>query len=271
MMCSIAIAIIIYLVVDLQISGTLNYKLIFTFVLFVFLTVWGIWDYTRQFARMKQQEEEIKMYQLYIQPLEALVKEIRAKQHEFDNHINAIHNMHYMIDDYEELVKSQSEYMKDIVSHEEREYLPLLKISDKVLAGFLYSKLVSAPENVKTKLQVQKLELISRVSISYLVEIIGTLVDNAYEACDEKYCHVYIYIDSEEDRLIFEVQNEYPSLKFGEFEKFFEQGYSTKAKDGSRGNGLYQAKKLTEKLGGELTVGEVKIDNENYISFKVML
>ena len=41
-------------------------------------------------------ENEIRSYQMYIKPLEELVREIRARQHEFDNHMNAILNMHYM-------------------------------------------------------------------------------------------------------------------------------------------------------------------------------
>ena len=48
-------------------------------------------------------ENEIRSYQMYIKPLEELVREIRTRQHEFDNHMNAILNMHYTIDNYEDL------------------------------------------------------------------------------------------------------------------------------------------------------------------------
>ena len=46
-------------------------------------------------------ENEIRSYQMYIKPLEELVREIRARQHELDNHMYAILNMHYMIDNYD--------------------------------------------------------------------------------------------------------------------------------------------------------------------------
>lgn len=269
--CAMSLLILIYLVVDLRISGTLNYKEIFVFILFVIITVWGILDYSRQFEVLKRQEEELKMYQLYIHPLEELVNNIRIKQHEYDNHTNAILNMHLTIDNYDELVKAQSNYIEGVVKQSERKYLPLLKISDKVLAGFLYSKLVNAPKHVETRLYIQSLELISPLSESHLIEMIGTLVDNAYEACDSKYCHVNIYLDSLDDHIVFEIQNEYPCLKLGELSKFFEPGYTTKATDGSRGYGLYQAKKLVDQFGGELTVGSVEVDGVNYISFKVVL
>jgi len=266
-----SLLLLIYLAVDQRISGTLNYKVIIVFVLVVIVIIWGIWDYTRQYEVLKRQEEELKMYQLYIHPLEELVKEIRIKQHEFDNHINAILNIHLTIDNYDELVKAQSDYIESAVKNSERKYLPLLKISDKVLAGFLYSKLVNAPKDVETRLYIRNLEIISPLSESHLIEIIGTLVDNAYEACDSKYCHVNIYLDSQDDHIVFEIENQYPCLKLGELGKFFERGYTTKAVDGSRGYGLYHAKKLVEQFGGEITVGSVNVEEQNYISFKVVI
>ena len=94
--------------------------------------------------------------------LEELVKEIRAKQHEFDNHLNAILNMHLTIDNYEELVAKQSEYITENAREDDsRKYLPLLKISDKILAGFIYSKIVRAPEYVQTDIRVWNKEIVS--------------------------------------------------------------------------------------------------------------
>ena len=92
-------------------------------------------------------ENEIRSYQMYIKPLEELVREIRARQHEFDNHMNAILNMHYMIDNYDELVKAQSEYIKELYTEDSRQLIALLKISDKILAGFLFNRKVLLAEN----------------------------------------------------------------------------------------------------------------------------
>lgn len=269
--CALSLVGILYLIIDLIISGTLNYKMIIAYSLFVLVIIWGVRDWSHYYTVTKRQEEELKMYRLYVQPLEELVKEIRMKQHEFDNHTNAILNMHLTIDNYDELVEAQSAYIKEAVREGDRKYLSLLKINDKVLAGFLYSKLVSAPKYVKTELYIKSLEIMSQLSESHLIEIIGTLVDNAYEACDENYRHVNIYIDSQNDRLIFEIENESQYLKVGEISKFFIKGYSSKAEDGSRGYGLYQAKKLVEQFGGEITVSCVEREQRNYISFKVVI
>ena len=109
-------------------------------------------------------ENEIRSYQMYIKPLEELVREIRTRQHEFDNHMNAILNMHYTIDNYDDLVKAQSEYIKEMYTENSRQLISLLKISDKILAGFLYSKILSAKSYIKIDLEVKSLDIISSIS-----------------------------------------------------------------------------------------------------------
>lgn len=185
-LCTISLLIGLYLVIDLMLSGTLNIKLIIVFILVMTGIIWGVVDWKISSDLIRNQENELKMYQLYIQPLEELVKEIRARQHEFDNHINAILNMHLTVDNYEELVEKQSQYILETRRDSASKFLPLLRISDKVLAGFLYSKIVSSPENVDTDVEVRNWQILSRISEHSLIEIVGVLVDNAYEAAAEQ-------------------------------------------------------------------------------------
>lgn len=270
--CAIALLVSVYLVVDFLISGTFDYRVFVMFLLMVVVIIWGIIDWRRNYIMMQQKETELRLYQHYILPLEELVKEIRAKQHEFDNHLNAILNMHLTVDNYEELVSSQAEYIREVVKDDDtRQYLPLLKISDKVLAGFLYSKIVRTPSYVKTEVEVKNLEIISGISEHHLIEIVGTLVDNAYEACTEELNRVIMEIDSENDRLVFVIKNRMKNVKLEDIGRFFEKGYSTKSGDKKRGFGLYNAKLLTERYGGEITVGTDFIDEKNYIYFKVVV
>ena len=75
---------------------------------------------------------------------------------------------------YEELVAKQSEYITEIAREDDsRKYLPLLKISDKILAGFIYSKIVRAPEYVRTDIRVWNKEIVSGISEHHLIEIVG--------------------------------------------------------------------------------------------------
>lgn len=270
--CGIALLVSVYLVIDFLVSGTFDYRVFIMFLLMVVVVVWGIVDWRSNYILMQQKETELRLYQHYILPLEELVKEIRAKQHEFDNHLNAILNMHLTIDNYAELVERQSEYIRGVVRDDDsRKYLSLLKISDKVLAGFLYSKIVRAPAYVKTEVEVRNLETISGISEHHLIEIVGTLVDNAYEACTEELNRVIMEIDSENDRVVFVIKNRMRNVKLEDIGKFFEKGYTTKEGEGKRGLGLYRAKLLTERYGGEITVGTDFIDERNYIYFKVVV
>lgn len=270
--CVVALLVSLYLGLDFLISGTFDYRVFIMFLLMVVVVIWGILDWRTNYLLMKQKETELRMYQLYIQPLEELVKEIRAKQHEFNNHLNAILNMHLTIDNYDELVARQAEYITLAAKDDEsRMYLPLLRISDKVLAGFLYSKIVRAPSFVRTEVEVKNLEIISGISEHHLIEIVGTLVDNAYEACTEELNRVIMEVDSENDKLVFVVKNRMRNVKLEDIGRFFEKGYSTKSSDGKRGLGLYNAKMLTEKYGGEITVGTDFIEKRNYICLKVVV
>lgn len=271
-LCTISLVIGLYLVTDLMFSGTLNVKMIIVFILVMTGIIWGAADWKMSSDLIRNQEKELKMYRLYIQPLEELVKEIRARQHEFDNHINAILNMHLTVDNYEELVEKQSQYILEIRRDSASKFLPLLRISDKVLAGFLYSKIVSSPENADTDVEVRNWQILSRTSEHSLIEIVGVLVDNAYEAVSETGGRVRIFLDSREDKMVFEILNEYRRISFEELERFFENGYTTKdSKNGRRGVGLARVKSLIQKADGEITVAQEMIEEKNYIHITVVI
>ena len=270
--CVLALLVSVYLVVDFLVTKTFDLRIFLMFLLLTVVVIWGIADWRKNYLIMQKQESELKLYQHYIQPLEELVKEIRIKQHEYDNHMNAILNMHLTVDNYEELVMRQSEYITEVIrDNDSRQYLPLLRISDKVLAGFLYSKIVRTPDFVKTEVDVKSLEIISGVPEHHLIEIVGTLVDNAYEACTEEKNHVMMEIDSENDRLVFAIKNQIEDTRLGEIGRFFEKGYSTKDDEKKHGFGLYNAKTLIKKYKGDIFVCTDKIDDKNYICMRVVV
>ena len=109
--CVMALIIAVYLIVDLYLSHTLDIKVIILFGILLAVIFFGWWDWLANYSILKRQEEELKIYKLYIHPLEELTKDIRARQHEFDNHMNAVLNMHVTIDNYDELVAAQK-YMR---------------------------------------------------------------------------------------------------------------------------------------------------------------
>lgn len=267
--CILALIISVYLIVELYLSQTLDVKVIALFLILLLVIIFGLWDWISNYSVLKKQEEEIKIYKLYIQPLEELTKNIRARQHEFDNHMNAILNMHVMINDYDELVKAQSAYCKEIYQEKTPCNPALLRISDKILAGFLYSKIISAPSYVDIELNVLCQQIITSISEHSLVEIIGTLTDNAFEAATPELNKVEIVLDSKDDKLIFTIKNQVKDLTLPQVTTFFQRGYSTKKNREGRGLGLYQANQIVKRHGGELTVELNEVAQYQEIVFRL--
>ena len=252
--CVLALIVAVYLLIDLYASRTLDIKVIILFVIIFSVIIFGLLDWRQNYAILRRQEQELKIYKLYIQPLEELTKDIRARQHEFDNHMNAILNMHVMIDNYDELVAAQSAYGKEIYGDRVRSNPALLRISDKILAGFLYSKMISAPDYVNIDLQVLSREIVTMVSEHSLVEIIGTLTDNAFESATDELNQVEMVLDSRADKMIFMIKNQVRGLTMNDISRFFEKGYSTKKNREGRGLGLWQANQIAKRHNGEITV-----------------
>ena len=267
--CVMALIIAVYLIVDLYLSHTLDIKVIILFGILLAVIFFGWWDWLANYSILKRQEEELKIYKLYIHPLEELTKDIRARQHEFDNHMNAVLNMHVTIDNYDELVAAQSAYCKEIYEAKGVSTPALLRISDKILAGFLYSKILGAPAYAKVEIQVLSQQIITSVSEHNLVEILGTLVDNAFEAATPQLPLVEMVLDSREDKLIFMIRHQVQGLTMGDISRFFQKGYTTKDNRECRGLGLYQANMIAQQFGGEITVELTDGEESQEICFRV--
>ena len=267
--CVIALFAAVYLLADLYLSNTLDFKVALLFGIIFSVIILGFLDWGQSYAAMKKQERELKIYKYYIRPLEEMIKDIRARQHEFDNHMNAILNMHVTIDTYDELVKAQSAYGKSIYDDKVRSDPALLRISDKILAGFLYSKIISAPSYINIDIQVLNNEIVTTASEHCLVEIIGTLTDNAFEAASPGLGEIGIVLDAKDDKLIFMIKNQVNGLKMSDIERFFEKGYTTKNNREGRGLGLYQARRIAKENGGEITVELLSENKSQKICFRL--
>lgn len=246
-------------------------QIIFTLLLLLVIFLVIFWVVRQKISVYAKQKKELQMYKLYVKPLEDFINDIRAKQHEFDNHLNAILNMHLTITNYEELVKAQSDYMRAFITSRDNSYLGLLRISNKVLAGFLYSKFKSIPDYIELEVMIGSKEIFTNVPEMDLVEVIGTMIDNAVQACDEEHSKMKVYLTSNNDKLVFIVKNQYEKVPISMLSHFFERGYSTKAGEHNQGLGLYNAKKIIKRWNGEIFVENEEIANQNYLSFHVEL
>lgn len=217
----------------------------------------------------KHKTKELQMYEIYNQAFEEAIKTIRMRQHEFENHLNAIKCMQYTMTEREALIVAQSEYCDEIL--EENRINKLLRMDlEPVVIGFLYSKISAASEKgILTKYDIESVDIKKKISICDFVEIMGVLFDNAVEALahqDEKI--LLIRILQEGDSLCLEISNRSRVFLNNEIEKFLEYAYSTKGEN--RGIGLTRVKEIVYGYKGTLQIQNVMYSEENYLSFKVI-
>lgn len=216
----------------------------------------------------RHKSEELRTYQLYTKTFEEAVAAIRMRQHEFDNHINAIRCMQYTIHDTQKLIDEQNKYCDKIL--QDNKYNRLLKMkTSPILIGYLYSKFTAASTNdIQIGYEIEDIG-IDYIEISDLIEIIGILFDNAVEALEHQcFKEMEVKLLEENGKLILFIANVSERKANHEIEQFFAYGYSTKGE--GRGVGLYRVNALLKKYKADLQVENIAKNDVNYLCFKIM-
>ena len=221
-------------------------------------------------VKSKEIETELKMHKLYAESFHNLIENIRLRQHEFDNHINAIYSQHYMYGTYEELVEAQENYCSDIVK--ENKYNKLLSKGNSVIIGFLYGKFMEMDKigiNVSYKIGINDLNV--GIPIYKLVELIGNLINNAVDALEtqENKGGLHVEIFEKDGNFEIEIRNESKYMDLSEIDMFFCKGYSKKGDN--RGLGLYNVKNICNEYTLKIYCENKLIDNKNWLSFVVTI
>lgn len=228
-------------------------------VLLVVLCIHGL------LYRIKYHEKqaELEAYKTYSAAFSDLITQIRARQHEFDNHISALCNIHYICKDYDELVKEQSQYAKDVIS--DNRFHKLLLSGNPVIAGFLYGRLSSIEkQGIEVSYDVHMSDFTSEIPVYLMVELLGNLLKNAVEAVSGQNGkkHIHIKCTKEEQYFCLSVRNISPQIPIDEIGKFFEKGYSSKGS--GRGLGLYNVKEICDNYGIDIICQNIVINENNW-------
>lgn len=200
----------------------------------------------------KAYKERLDAYDIYLPVISDMVDELRKNQHDYHNHIQTIRMMKASeayteeeMDGYIEEIKEQGVWTK------------LLKMENRILAAFLYSKIgESRKKGVDIQLNLEHYEMSTSLTDYELVEIYGVIIDNAIEATarvleEEGPKVVKIKITGTEYKNRLEVRNPSTYISTKEIQSFFRRGYSTK--EGSQGIGLYKVKQAIEKEKGKIS------------------
>lgn len=243
----------------------MQYVILFAIVIFICNLAAQLSKYK---IKSKEMETELIMDKLYAASFQNLIESIRLKQHEFDNHINAIYNQHYMYKTYDELVNAQKDYCMAVTT--ENRFNKLLTSGNSIIIGFLYGKFVEIDKlgiKVSYKVSVNKLDV--GVPVYKLVEVIGNLINNAVEALEleEERKGLFVSIIEVNDEFEIEVRNESKLINFNEVSEFFSKGYSRKGE--KRGLGLYNVKNICNEYKLNLFCQNKTIDEENWFCFNI--
>lgn len=213
--------------------------------------------------KVEQEKKESKVQREYSYILKNITEEIRATQHDFKNHLNVINGL------IENTKGSEvGDYIyslnKSIIRIED-----IIYIDNPVLRAIVYSKNSEAnSKNIKFLYSVTNSFSNTSVKEYELAQILGNLIDNAFEAVEdrkgEKLVSVNIYFEGELN--VIEVKNSGITIKSDNIKKIFDRGFSTK-QGSNRGYGLYNIKKIVERTGGKVQLSL----EDNFTIFKLFI
>lgn len=242
-----------------------KYVVLMTLLIFIIILCFNGLLYK---VKYQEKRSELEVYKTYSEVFEELITDIRTKQHEFDNHINALCNLHYVCKDYEELVQEQSKYAKDVVN--DNKFNKLLSSGNPVLSGFLYGRFRTIESlGIHVSYRFSIYDFRCKIPIYLVIELIGNLLNNAVEALSSGEIEKRIVVECIEEESIIKiiVMNTSRRILYNEIEHFFEKGYSSKGE--KRGLGLYHVKKICDDYKINLICENRNFNGVNMLAFEL--
>lgn len=185
-----------------------------------------------------------------------LIDALRAQDHE---HANRMHTLLGLLE--LEMYDDAVEFVGEVVGdHRATAEQVTEKIQDPLLAALLVGKATVAAERGVALWVSDRTWLPDRlVDPRGLVTVVGNLVDNALDAvAATPHARVEVELRTEGRTAVLEVSDTGPGIPADRREQIFTEGWSTKQPPahGRRGIGLSLVRRLAERQGGQVTVGE---------------
>lgn len=249
---------------DIQIKGSTLAVGLFIFIGYFYYT-----NIIKIKIELERTNAELKLNKIYGEVYSELVFNVRKRQHDFKNQLNAIYSMHLTASSLDELVLMQKSYSDKLINNCKYDSI-LTKCSNKILAGYLYSKCLECENSgidVEFNIYIYEAKIV--VPIHELIEVIGILINNACEATffEEDSKKIRISIIEDENLLKLSVSNISKYLKTEEINRMFDYGVSSKGSN--RGIGLPRLKELAKQYNIKVIVENILIDNSNWINFQL--
>ena len=185
-----------------------------------------------------------------------LVDSMRANNHDFTNKLHVIMGLIQM-EMYEEAVS----YIENITIVQRATISKIMNaVQEPSVVALLIGKTARASElNIKFVLRegCHYSNADMQLPSALLVTVIGNLIENAFEAMNEKSGYevqkeLLFGFYSRPGAVLITSDDTGIGISEKNLERIFENGFSTKGE--GRGTGLYQVKEMVERYGGEITV-----------------
>ncbi|PKM94152.1 MAG: hypothetical protein CVU84_11870 [Firmicutes bacterium HGW-Firmicutes-1] len=215
----------------------------------------------------EQALNKLKVNEQYMPVIDELISDIKARQHDFKNHLQALNMMIFAAKDKEDLLIRYEKYTGEIASKDELN--EFLKYNNRVVSGFLYGK-KSQAEAMNIKFSVQILEPVfeSKLYDYEWIELFGIFIDNAIETNVENN-EIIVIIDKEKDMNVLIVKNKHPYLEKEILKNMFNRGVSSKSKS-NRGYGLNNVKQIVTKYHGSIEAYN-ESGADNFVVLKALI
>ncbi|MGL5577379.1 MAG: sensor histidine kinase [Sarcina sp.] len=231
------------------------------FILFLVSTIYLCKKIIKEVKRRNRLEVENEFKPI----LERYLDEMRAKEHEYKNHLNTL----YMMSEVESVQEKLTSYIKEI--KEDTVVDKILHVKNTFVKAVLYSSLCRVKElGVKMDLSILVDFKNIKLADTDLVIIFSNLLNNAIdEACksENKNVNISVYNITNKDDDIYHIIVENSLDRSGSIDinKLASKGYSTKGE--GRGYGLYNINKIVKSVNGKLVIDRL----EDKITIEVII
>lgn len=239
---------------------------IFTVYFFSMLILLLIeWQKTK--VQAEKQKVQFQMNELYYGAYEDLILSIRKRQHDFNNHLNAIQGMIYTTNSYDELKDQQEKYMSEVMEGNEKTSI-LTMIENPLIAGFLSIKFQEAErKGIEIAYTCRFPDRKIKIPEYELVEMFGILLDNAIEETErlDNKKKIWVTLSEGAEKLYFDIANTCSETNKDDIARLFTKGYSNKGLN--RGIGLYKLQEMIDNYHGDIYVTQDVVENSAVIRF----
>lgn len=233
-----------------------DWDLLVFLALFSFVTILVCVKLIRERFQKNQYMERLQEYEKYNQVYKELISDIRHRQHDFDNHLQAFYSIGMSCDSIEEVRKEQCKYLNEI-QKQNKSYRLLKENVSSVLTAFLYIKFNEMEkQGVSVNYRIAIDQFDKCVPFPDIVELVGNLLDNAMEATKKtEYSKIYYYMEEGNNYINIIIENPYDWIDGERFDIYLRDGKSSNGN--KRGFGLTNASRIIDRYQGLL---EVKFD-----------